>query len=105
MNQSVYKRDFRDPRDIASLWKSLLNENLKSTYEHNEEDAQAIEELSIKCPNHENEIKNESKKITKTESNINLNEKSRKNVMKAMSMMIIPNEASSQKGVRKFKEL
>jgi hypothetical protein len=41
MNQSVYKRDFRDPRDIMRLWKFLLNENLESNLKHNDGDGKA----------------------------------------------------------------
>lgn len=50
MNQSVYKRDFRDPRDM-SLWKFFLNGNYKSNIEDNgggERATGALDELSMK---------------------------------------------------------
>lgn len=91
MNQSVYKRDFRDPRDIASLWKFLLNENVKSNFEYNAEiDGKAkCSELSIK--RHESELNyKDDNARTKSESCVIKDLKQSKNVVKAKSMSILP---------------
>jgi hypothetical protein len=34
MIQSVYKRDFRDPKQIIKLWQLLSDEKLKSNFQH-----------------------------------------------------------------------
>lgn len=75
MNQSVYKRDFRYPRD---LWKFLLNENLKSNFQYNinaEDNAvgDSIEELSIKRhqqqqQSNESELNNNYNDVARTKS-------------------------------------
>ena len=45
MNQSTYKRDFRDPRDM-SLWKFNLNGNFKSDLKLNETNKRVSKEIT-----------------------------------------------------------
>lgn len=95
MNQSVYKRDFRDPRDIARLWKFLLNENLKSKFEYKEENGRArgmVEELSIKQHRDEDGSELSNNCIRKTHSNMNVinNQQDLRKATKAKSTMFLP---------------
>lgn len=85
MTQSVYKRDFRDPRD---LWKFLLNGNEKSNFEDNEgveRDSKAFEELSIKNCYH-----NKAKKVERTQSDFIINNSKENETMSEKSTTNLP---------------
>jgi hypothetical protein len=90
MNQSVYKRDFRDPRDM-SLWKFLLNGNCKSNNEDNggdERAPRALDELSI---NHCRHNREEDIARTKSAMIINKDKKGdKKEEVKVKSSMSMP---------------
>lgn len=108
MNQSVYKRDFRDPRDIARLWKFLLNENLKSKFEYNEENGRAlgmVEELSIKRHHHDegngSELSNNCIGRAQSDMNVIKNQQDLRKPMKAKSVMFLPSSKEKEK-VRNF---
>lgn len=94
MNQSVYRKDFQDPRGIARLWKFHLDldENPKSKFEYNEENGRArgiVEEESIKRHHHEESGSNDCIERTQSDMNVTKNQQDLRNSMKAKSMMLL----------------
>lgn len=93
MNQSVYKRDFRDPRDIMRLWKFLLNQNLESNLQHNYDGGEskdskvATGDCSIKSREGEESFVD----VSRTQSELIIHNRSEeKNLQKSKSLSSLP---------------
>jgi hypothetical protein len=97
MNQSVYKRDFRDPRDIMRLWKFLLNENLESNLEHNDgggsDSKAATGDCSIKSrEGEESYAQPPNVDVSRTQSELIINNRweQNENLLKSKSLTSLP---------------